>query len=239
MDSSRFRYVEPEEYADLRTVITDAQEWKPEGVIVDSIGELLPLCGANSNNPDDFTAVDAKVLKPLAKVGSCVIIIDHLAKNPDSRAQGATGTAAKRRAIGGVSYRVKAIEAFAPDQGGRALLLINKDRHGGVRATSPRASKGETVAGTFKLSAPGDYLNDGELSWYIAAPRAGETDPDETAEPELVEALERVDPPPTSRDDARNRLKVSLDRATKAYREWKAKQDNRTEIATTESRPTE
>jgi hypothetical protein len=59
-----------------------------------------------SNSPDDFTIAHARVLKPLARAGACVIAIDHLAKNTESRAAGPTGTAAKRRAVGGVSLRV-------------------------------------------------------------------------------------------------------------------------------------
>src|SRR5258705_3697449 len=64
-------------------------------------------------------------LKPLAKAGAAVLAVDHLAKNADPRAQGPGGTAAKRRAIGGVSLRVKVKQPFTPGHGGSALLLVS------------------------------------------------------------------------------------------------------------------
>src|SRR5260370_10683481 len=63
--------------------------------------------------------------KPLAKAGAAVLAVDHLAKNADPRAQGPGGTAAKRRAIGGVSLRVKVKQPFTPGHGGSALLLVS------------------------------------------------------------------------------------------------------------------
>lgn len=136
-----FRYVEPEDRWHVAAIVGDAAAWHPAVVVIDSIGELLPVFGASSNSPDDFTRVHTHVMKPLAMTGACVICIDHLAKNSDSRAQGATGTAAERRAIGGTSPRVRIAAAFVPGKGGAAHLLIHKDRHGGLRQHSPSAIK--------------------------------------------------------------------------------------------------
>ena len=121
-DPAVFRYCEPEDRAELRQVVADSLAWRPAVAVVDSIGELLPMHGANTNSADEFTAVHTSVLKPLAKAGAAVLAVDHLAKGADSRAQGPGGTAAKRRAIGGVSMRVKATQAFTPGHGGEALL---------------------------------------------------------------------------------------------------------------------
>ena len=44
-----------------------------------------------------------------------------------------SSTAAKRRAVGGVSIRVTIKEQFAPGRVGSAYLALNKDRHGGLR----------------------------------------------------------------------------------------------------------
>ena len=117
-DPSRFRYTEPEDAAHLERVVTDARTWRPATVVVDSVGELLPLLRLSSNSPDDFTTAHARALKPFAQAGAAVIAIDHLAKNPDSRTQGASGTAAKRRAVGGISLRVTVKDDFAPGHGG-------------------------------------------------------------------------------------------------------------------------
>ena len=73
-----------------------------------------------------------------------------------------------------VSIRVKAKKPFTPGHGGEALLVVNKDRHGGVRANCPFGDR-EPVAGTFKLLA----FNDGVLEWQLTAPIAGERNDDD------------------------------------------------------------
>jgi hypothetical protein len=217
-DPTLFRYCEPEDRLQLRQVVADSLVWRPAVAVVDSIGELLPMHGANTNSADEFTAVHSSVLKPLAKAGAAVLAVDHLAKGTDSRAQGPGGTAAKRRAIGGVSVRVKATQAFTPGHGGEALLLINKDRHGGVRARCPVGDR-EPIAGKFKLLA----FNDGILEWSFAAPNDSERNPDETAPAEDVAAVADLDPPPTTVDDARQRLHWQKQRTANAMRTWRQK----------------
>jgi AAA domain len=219
-DPDNFRYCEPEDRAELRQVVDDSKQWRPAVAVVDSIGELLPLHGANSNSSDEFTTVHSSVLKPLAKAGAAVLAVDHLAKGADSRAQGPGGTAAKRRAIGGVSIRVKARKSFTPGHGGEALLVVNKDRHGGVRAHCPVGDR-EPVAGTFKLLA----FNDGILEWQFIAPADAERNDDETAPTEDIAAVAALDPPPKTVEDARERLRWQKQRAANAVRAWREQQE--------------
>lgn len=215
-DLSRFRYVEPEDDMHLIDVIADVIPWAPDVTVLDSIGELLPLFGASSNSPDDFTMVHAKVMKPLAvKAGTALVAIDHLAKNTESRAQGATGTAAKRRAIGGVSLRVSVSEAFAPGRGGSAALTIHKDRHGGLRAACPSNDR-EPLAGMFVLSTV-----DGHTSWSLGAPVDGERAPDQVPEAEDVAAVAALEPAPATVEEARKRLGWRKARAAKAMKGWR------------------
>lgn len=162
-DPDRFRYSEPIDPEHLRDVVAALVSWEASVVVVDSIGELLPLLGLSSNSPDDFTVAHTTVLKPLARSGACVILIDHLAKNPNSRSMGPTGTLAKKRAVGGVSLRVVALKRFAPGAVGEAALTIHKDRHGALRGVCP-ASSGEAHAGTFVMTAEG--------ACFIVAPGA-------------------------------------------------------------------
>lgn len=215
-DPNVFRYCEPEDLIELRQVVADSVEWRPAVAVVDSVGELLPMYGANTNSADEFTSVHSKVLKPLAKAGAAVLAVDHLAKGADSRAHGPGGTAAKRRAIGGVSIRVKATKAFTPGHGGEAVLCINKDRHGGLRAHCPVGDR-EPVAATFKLLS----FNDGILEWSLTAPKPGDHNPDETAPDEDVAAIGALDPPPTTVDDARERLRWQKQRTANAMRAWR------------------
>lgn len=218
-DPDRFRYCEPEDHAELCRVIEDCKAWRPAVAIVDSVGELLPLTGASSNSPDDFTTAHSNVLKPLARAGAAVIAVDHLAKGADSRAVGPTGSAAKRRAIGGVSLRMKVKTPFTPGRGGSAVLVINKDRHGGLRQHCPFGDR-EPVAGTFKLLA----FTDDVLEWVIHPPADGERNDDEAAPTEDVAAIGALDPPPDTVEDARVRLNWRKQRAATALRAWRDSQ---------------
>lgn len=218
-DPDRFLYVEPGDRAQAIAVIEDMGNWKPTLVIIDSIGELLPLFGAGSNSADDFTDVHTRVIKPLTKTGACVIGIDHLAKGSDSRAFGSTGTAAKKRAIGGTSIRVKVDSAFTPDKGGSAYLTINKDRHGGLRRHSPAGDR-EPLCGKFVILGG---------NCTVAAPNGDERNPEEAADPDDVAAIAALDPPPATIKDARERLGWRNDRTGKAFRTWKAQATNNNE----------
>lgn len=217
-DLDRFRYVEPEDAAHLMAVVAAAVAWRPAVVVVDSIGELLPVFGYSSNSPDEFTLINSRVLKPLAMAGAAVVGIDHLAKNTDSRASGPTGTAAKKRAVGGVSIRVVCKDAFTPGRGGKASLTIHKDRHGGLRQHCPPPDGGEAYAGTFVLEAQPD----GSTTWHIAAPALGDRAPSAVDEQDVA-ALSALDPAPTSVRDVSERMHWGTHRAAAALREWRCR----------------
>ncbi|WAL46792.1 recombinase RecA [Rhodococcus pyridinivorans] len=215
-DRGRFLFTAPEDRVELMTVIEDARGWFPTIAVVDSIGELLPLFGSSSNSADEFTIAHSRVLKPLAKAGAAVLAVDHLAKGFESRSFGPSGTGAKRRAIGGVSLRVKVKDQFTPGKGGSAVLTINKDRHGGLRQYCPTGDR-EPLAGTFVLHA----FDGGVLEWEVKPPADGERNPDEAAPANDVEEIAALDPPPRTVDDARERLRWNKQRTANAMREWR------------------
>ncbi len=219
-DPSRFRYFEPEDKAELTDLVAFLRTWRPALAVVDSVGELLPLFGLNSNSPDDFTTVHAAVLKPLAAAGACVVIIDHLAKNTDSKAAGPTGTAAKRRAVSGAAIRVKVNEQFVPGHGGSAWITCNKDRHGGLRMHCPRGER-EPSAGLFQLRSNGD-----QLTWNLRA--SSTTDAAEILDVSAADlaALDQLDPPPASVRDVKDRLKWRSEKAADVLRVWRSRSPN-------------
>ncbi|WP_430497862.1 hypothetical protein ACQRWP_23830 [Micromonospora trifolii] len=216
-DPELFRYVEPEDKAHLMAVVKDAKKWRPAVAVVDSVGELLPLMGLNSNSPDDFTLAHTAVLKPMAMVGTAVLAIDHLPKNTESRASGPTGTAAKRRAIGGVSIRVTINEQFTPGRGGSAFLSINKDRHGGLRRHCPAEGK-EPSVGQFKLDSSTDRIR-----WTVTTPQLGEAAAAVGVNVADLAELDRLDPPPKSVNDVKDRLSWGTTRAMDTLREWRSR----------------
>lgn len=210
-DPTRFRYAEPDR-AQIVAIVADMETWHPTLIGIDSIGELLPLFGANSNDSDDFTTVHTGVIKPLARTGAAVVGIDHQAKGSDSKAFGATGTAAKKRVIGGISIRVRVDEPFTPERGGSAWLTINKDRHGGLRRHCPPPSDGREVnAGKFVIL--GDQIR-------VQAPSVHD-DPADTVPAADITAVAALDPAPTTVKAVREALSWRNDRASKAFRAWR------------------
>ena len=216
-DPALFRYWAPEDRDELLALVAFLRTWRPSIVAVDSVGELLPLLGLNSNSPDDFTTAHAAVLKPLATVGAAVVIIDHLAKNTDSKAAGPTGTAAKRRAVGGVSIRVTIKDQFVPGKGGSAWLTVNKDRHGGLRQFCPRGDR-EPSAGLFTLEHLGD-----RLVWNLRAPSDVDAGLIIGVAPADLDALSKLEPPPESVRDVKERMGWGSTRATKALEAWRSR----------------
>lgn len=207
VDRSRFKLALPEDQEAFSLVVADALTWLPTLVVVDSVGEMLPLYGVSSNDADEFTRVNRLTLAALASTGAAVVAIDHTAKNADSRQYGSTGTAAKKRSVSGSMLRVTLIEPFSPGKGGRALLKVVKDRHGGLRAASPIGDR-EPTAAVFSL----DRFGHGTL----LAPKGDDINLDTD-----VEELNTLVPPPTSVRDVKARMHWASERACAALATWR------------------
>lgn len=203
-----FRYVDPDDWAVFDRVVLDMADWQPSLIIVDSLGELIPLYGKSSISPDDVTYVHRHTLKSLARPGAAVIAVDHLSKGEQARGRlDPGGTLAKSRVLGGASYKVTPLRPFAPGQGGACKLVVAKDRHGGIRAQCAPSPK--PLAGVFELTD----LEDGALAWQVAAP-AIKPAVEDAGTPgrhrivdEIVDAAERTNAPRTY---GRDRLKKHL-----------------------------
>lgn len=210
-----FRYCEPEDAAHLDRVVADARRWRPAVVVVDSIGELLPLLRLSSNSPDDFTVAHTRALKPFAQAGAAVVCIDHLAKNPDSRTQGASGTAAKRRAIGGTALRVTVKDAFTPGTGGSCYVNVFKDRHGGLRKHCPTGIS-EPAAGLFTLQQVGE-----RLVWEVVPGERNDSFAARGVRDEDIAELDALNPPPKSQRDVQTRMKWGGSRSLSTLNAWR------------------
>lgn len=152
-DPSRFLYVEPDDADHVRTVVGRMREWSPTFVVLDSIGELMPMFGFDANSDKDFTLVNNEIIRPLVTPDCCVVSVDHLAKNEASRKYGATGAVGKKRAADGAYLRVEVDEPFKRGEPGSAYIYVEKDRHGGLRENCPPAdSKRHQLAGKFILA---------------------------------------------------------------------------------------
>ncbi len=163
-DLGRFRYCEPADAGELVFFTADLASWAAWVVVVDSLGEMLPMLGLSSNSPDEYTAGNRRVLTPLAASGAAVVAVDHLPKDDGAREKGQTGTLAKKRSINGVSLRVTVGDQFVPGRGGSANLTVSKDRPGGLRGHCPPGKN--APAGRFIMVDDGG----GVLSWHVAPP---------------------------------------------------------------------
>ncbi|WP_220138457.1 hypothetical protein, partial [Nocardioides massiliensis] len=185
-DQDRFRYYEPEDADQLRAAVADITRLAPTIVVIDSLGEVLPMLGVKSVDNDEITAALRDIAMPPAKAGSCVISVDHLPKSAEARVTGyAIGGTAKKRAMDGAYLRAEAKVKPAPGGIGRVTLRIEKDRTGELRKTS-----GGGYAGEFVIDST-HTLPDGTptTKWEITRDAAPKND-DGTFRPTVV--MEKV-----------------------------------------------
>lgn len=154
-DHSRFRLASPESRSEYLALLEDITEWTPSIVLVDSIGELGALFGANLNRDEEYAPLNRLAVQPFATAGSAVIVVDHMAKNEQSRSFGAGGTIRKKAAINGAYYEVSLSgrEGFTRSRGGRAYLKLKKDRPGGIKDQSP--AERDPIVAEFVLAPAG------------------------------------------------------------------------------------
>lgn len=214
-DPGRFRYYEPEDRLTLAATVFEHRDFRPALTVVDSLGEVVPMLGYNSNSPDEYSRAHREVLTGISAAGTCVVAIDHMPKSDDARQHGQTGTLAKKRAVNGTSLRVTVRDTFAPGRGGSASLVITKDRPGGLRATCPVDGKYQP-AGLFVMTP----RPDGTIDWKVTTPRVGDSsggiDPGDVAE------LDCLQPPPKSVRDIKTRLGWGTGRASAALSAWRS-----------------
>ena len=147
----RFRIYEPADEDDFKLAFAELMDFSADFVVVDSIGEFVPLMNKDSNSNDDVSELMRAYLTPLARDQACVVIVDHLPKNFEARSSGyAIGAVAKKRRIDGAYLQVTVEQPFTPGMMGVAEVFIKKDRLGGLRAKHPNS---RSSAGYFCLDS--------------------------------------------------------------------------------------
>ena len=215
-DQARFRLALPEDAPELDALIHDLTTTPATLAIIDSIGELLPIYGASSNDADEYTRVHQAVMAKLARAGTAALTIDHLSKGTDSRNYGASGTIAKKRAYDGALLRVTIDQPFTPGNGGTSDIRIIKDRHGALRAAAAGGGR-EPLLARFTLTERENTAT----AWQLAEPGHGIGDA--IAD---VDTLAELDPEPTSIRDIKNRLGWGSDRAHQALKTFRELRQN-------------
>ena len=142
---AHFRYYTPETPAELLATRDNIIEQHPTLCILDSIGELIPMLGLDSNSNDDISRGYRAMLTPLAQEHTAVLTIDHLAKAGKSDHGYAIGGIAKKRIINGAYYHAEALSIPAPGIVGKVRIMVTKDRPGGIREHAPQGSLGNFI----------------------------------------------------------------------------------------------
>lgn len=164
-----FHYANPDDALDAvaRADLNLALDNHYRVIVVDGVNAAMSLLGMELNSNNDATMFAAKVLRPLAKTGACVITVDHVPKNIEARGKGGIGAQAKRAMTDGCALTVDIIEPFGKGTEGQLTLTVDKDRHGQIRGKSAD----QKHAGIAHLESAGEHVR-----IHIAAPEQTRTD---------------------------------------------------------------
>lgn len=129
-------------------------------IVVDSVAESMAVQGLDENDAGDVTRWGAQ-LRPLARAGAAVLLVDHVTKSEEGRGRWARGSGAKLAFIDGAAYSLEVVASFSRSQSGHGTLRVAKDRHGQVGAIDQVAAevRFEVESGSIRrvaLSAPED-----------------------------------------------------------------------------------
>lgn len=144
----RVAYISPEE-----TLTPSAAEFlavelaagDPSLAVLDGVNAAMARLGLDSNSTTDATRFSQVLLSRLVAGGAGVVTIDHVSKNKETRGKGGIGSQAKRAMISGAAITCEVITPFGRGMQGKIKLIIDKDRHGGVRETAAYGKNPGTV----------------------------------------------------------------------------------------------
>jgi hypothetical protein len=128
-----FRYIQPAEpltsgtEIDLRLELVGASL-----VVIDAANEAMAAAGLDPNVNRDIASWYAKVPRLAIAAGASLLVLDHVAKDPE-RQRGAVGGAHKQAAIDGASYKLEVVRPFGRGSAGLIRLRLTKDRGGYLR----------------------------------------------------------------------------------------------------------
>lgn len=154
--SERFYYTRPvsgfgpAELQHLRKIL---DRLNPDLVVIDGVGEALSRQGFSEDKADDVVRWTDLLPRMLARTGAAVLMLDHVAKNPEDRGRWARGSGAKLAVVDGASYQIKVRRPFSRHRPGEIDLVVAKDRPGGVGAIGEVAAKI-----TIEPSAAGEHV---------------------------------------------------------------------------------
>lgn len=162
-----FGYVRPEEQLgpDSKHAFAGLLDRAYAAVVIDSANESMVLEGLDPNDNKESGLWMRRIVRPFMEAGAAVIMIDHVAKNKETRGSWAIGAQQKRAMIRGASYSVENKKPFGRGLEGEARIILAKDTPGAIRE---RLAGRNTVA---DLSIISDPIS-GRVEYVLSAPVA-------------------------------------------------------------------
>lgn len=124
------------------------RDLNPDLVILDGVAEALSRDGLSEDRATEVVEWIEKLPRWLARTGAAVVMLDHVAKDKETRGRWARGSSAKLAAIDGAAYEVVVVTPFSRKKAGRVDLKVAKDRPGSFELGS--------VAATVKVTPHAD-----------------------------------------------------------------------------------
>ena len=118
--------------ADRHRLVTGIDEQCPALIVIDSVVEALGADGFDENSASDVARWFADLVRPLARSGAAVLLLDHVAKDKEGRGTWARGSGHKLAAIDGAAYGLEVEAPWHRGSSGSGTLTILKDRAGHV-----------------------------------------------------------------------------------------------------------
>lgn len=163
-------------------------------VLIDALAGAMSLFGLDPKSDADVTTFYRGPMVSLTSSGACLIVVDHVIKDPDSRGRWSTGSERKVGALTGaaISVRSDRSQPFGVGRRGQSEVWLAKDRAGALRGIGgdPDRRTGMQQIGTFIL----DSQAVGTSAYVIPQPEAEESHADEVAQAladKIVAAVQR------------------------------------------------
>lgn len=170
--TGRLAYVAPDEAPEPGIVDALAADGPWEIVVLDGMSEAYSLLGLDASSNQDVPAFLRALARPFARTGAAVVLIDHVTKDRNTRGRYALGGGHKLAGVT-VAYTVDVITPPDRQNTGRARLIVQKDRHGHVRASADHGTAADVTITpedggsrvTVALDAP-EHSIDAEGVWH-------------------------------------------------------------------------
>ncbi len=192
--ASHFTYIRPDtdprRFDHERRAFGRLLERRYDLAIIDGMTDALGVFGASSKDNDEVSGFMRAVPRLITnRTGAAVVVIDHVAKDGDSRGRFAIGGQAKMAALDGAAYVVEITEPIGRGMRGTITLRIAKDRPGGIRPECGRYRPGDRTQEAARVVVDSTA---GPIGITVEPPRGGVGDTAPAGPPRLTGYMERV-----------------------------------------------